>query len=67
MDVFNCVEQELREVCFHCMTLSNSSSRAINGVILLLNEKYLHKSLEPRLTPLPTQGTTRIRCALLFK
>ena len=65
MTVFNCTEEELHEVSFHCTTLPNSSSRAISIFILLLNEKYLHKILEPRLKSLPTQGTWRIRCALL--
>ena len=65
MTVSNCVEEDLHEVCFHCMTLSNSSSRAISILILLLNEKYLHKILDPRLTSLHTQGSWRTRCALL--
>ena len=44
MNVFNCVEEELRKVCFHCMTLSSSSSLAISSVIHLLNEKRTHKN-----------------------
>ena len=62
VNVLHCVEEELREVCFHCITLSSGSSRAVSTVILWSNEKYPHKIFEPRIMSLPTQAKTRSLC-----